>query len=153
MRGPQEEEAGSTHNSAKTTLIDGVSFRYVWSVGRDDDAKRYTQLLKHSLQLPPPSQCISPMQRLAGSATSWTSAWSTSAVASLFLMGTPHLMREWSSVNITALRQLYGMLPPHVRVHDVKPCLGAGTIRRGVTALFCFIRRSIPRSLESRCSD
>ena len=27
------------------------------------------------------------------------------------------------------------MLPPHVRVHDLKPCLGAGTIRRGVTAL------------------
>ena len=44
-------------------------------------------------------------------------------------------MREWSSVNITALRQLYGMLPPHVRVHDVKPCLGAGTISRGVIAL------------------
>ena len=26
------------------------------------------------------------------------------------------------------------MLPTHVRVHDLKPSLGAGTIRRGVTA-------------------
>ena len=53
MRRPQEEAARSTHNGAKTKLSDGVSFRDVRDVGLDDDPKRYTQLLKPSLELRP----------------------------------------------------------------------------------------------------
>ena len=51
----------------------------------------------------PPSQCVIPMQRPAGPATSWTSAWSPSAVSCLVLVGTPHIMGECSSMNTTAL--------------------------------------------------
>ena len=43
----------STNNGAKNTLSDGVSFRYVRGIGLDDDSKRYTQLLKPSLELRP----------------------------------------------------------------------------------------------------
>ena len=34
------------------------------------------------------------------------------------------------------------MLPPHVRVHDLKPCLGAGAIRWGVAAFLYVCERT-----------
>ena len=92
-----------------------------------------------NLPLPsvPPSQCIFQMQRRAGSATSGKRVKSLCLWIFRFNRNSPRharvVVREHNRTLATTVR-LYGMLPPHVGVHYVKPCLGAGTIRRGGTA-------------------